>query len=260
MHLHNIDIEYFVFISFRIYASLKTIISFNHKADIREDFIAPLLKILEYAKNTLNDINREWSDFPYEDFSFEERDLLFFELYGSSFDMLCIVTWRILQKFPNLYELLDDHIEHLLELSESEFMKMIPLPKSSPSQWDLPLEKYKDKEVVKLINNFQKFKNTVESKDPKIKKIELNSEPLSTERIFKALLITNKGLEKDKERFNKPFLCLKDGLKFSNKFELNIHKKQNYTLESIKDEEIRRKFEIIDPLLEMGKLTHNVIE
>lgn len=101
---------------------------------------------------------------------------------------------------------------------------------------------------------------TVESKDPKIKKIELNSEPLSTERIFKALLITNKCLEKDKERFNKPFLCLKDGLKFSNKFELDLHKKQNYTLESIKDEEIRRKFEIIDPLLEMGKLTHNVID
>jgi len=93
-----------------------------------------------------------------------------------------------------------------------------------------------------------------------IKKIELNSEPLSTERIFKALLITNKCLEKDKERFNKPFLCLKDGLKFSNKFELDLHKKQNYTLESIKDEEIRRKFEIIGPLLEMGKLTHNVID
>ena len=27
--------------------------------DIREDFIAPLLRILGYAKNTLNDINRE---------------------------------------------------------------------------------------------------------------------------------------------------------------------------------------------------------
>lgn len=30
-----------------------------NEADIREDFIAPLLKILGYAKNTLNDINRE---------------------------------------------------------------------------------------------------------------------------------------------------------------------------------------------------------
>lgn len=112
--------------------------------------------------------------------------------------------------------------------------------------------KYYFRQIWKII--------TVESKDPKIKNINLNSEPLSTERMFKALFIANKCLEKDKERFNKPFLCLKDGLKFSNKFELDLHKKHNYTLESIKDEEIRRKFEVIEPLLEMGKLSHSIID
>ncbi len=35
---------------------------------------------------------------------------------------------------------------------------------------------------------------------------------------------------------------------------------RNYTLESINDEKIRRKFEVIKPLLEIGKLTHNVID
>lgn len=97
------------------------------------------------------------SNYSYRDFSFEERDLLFFELYGNSFDMLCIATWRILKKFSNLHELFDDNIKSLLRLSESEFMKTIPLPKDIPSQWELPLEKYKDKKVVELINYFRKL-------------------------------------------------------------------------------------------------------
>lgn len=97
------------------------------------------------------------SNHSYNDFSFEERDLLFFELYGSSFDMLCIATWRILKKFSNLHELLDDNIKSLLRLSENEFMKTIPPPKSIPSQWELPLEKNKNKKVVKLINYFKKL-------------------------------------------------------------------------------------------------------
>lgn len=97
------------------------------------------------------------SNYPYNDFSFEERDLLFFELYGSSFDMLCIATWRILKKFSNLHQLLDDDLKNLLALFESEFIKTIPPPKSIPSQWELPLEKYKDKKVVGLINYFKKL-------------------------------------------------------------------------------------------------------
>ena len=101
---------------------------------------------------------------------------------------------------------------------------------------------------------------TVESKDPKIKRIEFNSEFVSTERIFKALLISYKCLNNDTERLKKPFLCLKDGKKFSNKFELDLHNKKNYALESIDDEEIRRKFEVIEPLLQTGKLSHNIID
>lgn len=100
----------------------------------------------------------------------------------------------------------------------------------------------------------------VENKDPKIKDVELDSEPIPTERIFKTLLIAFKCLENDKERFNKPFVCLKDGSKFSNKFELDLHNKQNYALEFIYDEEIRRKFEIIEPLLEMSNYPRKAVE
>ena len=94
------------------------------------------------------------SNFAYDDFSFQERDLLFFELYGSSFDMLCVATWRILNKFSNLHELLEDHTKTLLRLPENEFIKEIPRPRSKPIQWNLPLEKYKDRKVVELIKIF----------------------------------------------------------------------------------------------------------
>jgi len=91
------------------------------------------------------------SNFTYNNFSFQERDLLFFELYGSSFDLLFTATRRILNKFSNLHVFLDDHSKSLLRLSENEFIKGIPRPRSKPIQWDLPLEKYKDRKVVELI-------------------------------------------------------------------------------------------------------------
>lgn len=80
-------------------------------------------------------------------------------------------------------------------------------------------------EKTNSVSYFQQLWKIInmESKDRRIKDMKSNLISLSPERTFKALLVAHRCLENDNERFFKPFVCLKDGLKFSSEMEWKMH-------------------------------------
>jgi hypothetical protein len=94
---------------------------------------------------------------------------------------------------------------------------------------------------------------------------EVNQQ-LSTDRLFKALLLAYNIIQEDPERINKPFSCTKDSMKFATVEELLAHQKSGFcTLDRhIPGENgltvANRRYNIIQPLLENSNRTREDIQ
>ena len=106
---------------------------------------------------------------------------------------------------------------------------------------------YYFRQILKLI--FQ------ETKDLKLKEDIENDEELGNYRILKELINIQRLIDQDYDRIKKPYLCEKDNKRFFTSLELEYHikaiHKHEFDMNTIQDEEVKRRFEMIYPLLEL---------
>lgn len=81
-----------------------------------------------------------------------------FESYGGTFDMYCYGIWDLLNQFPNILTKLDNRLQEFASIERNEVMYKIPLPKTLPEDWTLPLEKYGNTNIVQLIKYLEEHK------------------------------------------------------------------------------------------------------
>ena len=67
-------------------------------------------------------------------------------------------TWDLLNRFPNILTKLDNRLYKFAPIERNEVWHKIPLPKTPPKDWILPLEKYNHTNIVQLIEYLEEHK------------------------------------------------------------------------------------------------------
>lgn len=81
-----------------------------------------------------------------------------FESYGGTFDMYCYGTWDLLNRFPNVLTKLDNRLQEFARIARDNLRYKIHLSKTPLKDWILPLEKYKNTNIVQMIKYLEEHK------------------------------------------------------------------------------------------------------
>jgi hypothetical protein len=102
--------------------------------------------------------NSELNNLPIKANLHELDEITMFESYGGTFDMYCYGTWDLLNRFPNILTKLDNRLQRFAGIERNEVWHKIPLPKTPPEDWTLPLVKYNHTNIVQLIKYLEEHK------------------------------------------------------------------------------------------------------